>query len=201
LQDGLNIDNPLARRLSSFGISEEAVLSLAEAQIETAFHLLLHVPKSIIVHTEVESISSIKPGAHYILMAKVDRVKIVGTGKRSRLSASLKDLTGIMDVVFFGPAVLYARQKLKEGMMVRLSGEVKEFLGRSQMVHPKFVSDKNTFEKTCLSATYPQIAGLTSDILQKIVSKVREKLTDKVEHLADHFIFWICILWYLLMKL
>lgn len=184
------MSNLLYKNLSFFGFNHDIIDSLTSYNITTAFKLLLHIPKSVIVHAEVKSLSEVRAKGHYVLIATVYKVKLSGIGKKKRLSGIIKDDLGhSLEVIFFGPAVNYASKKLKEGETVKLSGQVTEFMGSHQMVHPKFIAHKDSINDQSLLVTYPQIAGIGSNVLQKMISKVLHHISGHIsEHLANDFL-------------
>jgi ATP-dependent DNA helicase RecG len=166
------IDNPLAKSLRGIGVSEKTAETLLKNHIETVFDLLLRVPKSIVEQVDSPGFLYMEAGRHYVVDGTVLATKVTGVGSRRRLEAILQDETGRMSAVFFGPAVVYAQKLLKQDATVTLAGEAKDFLGRIQMVHPKFITTQSQKEPPAALSTYAQIGGIASASFKKVVGKV-----------------------------
>lgn len=178
----LTKENPLATPLIKLpGIGDKTAATLAKNDIHTVFDLLLHAPKSVVEQIHAPGFFHMETGRHYIATGKVVAVKTSGFGRKRRLEAILSDETGRMTVVFFGPAVNFAETLLKENTNVTVSGEAKRFLGRIQMVHPKFITEKNSSLMSSNLSTYAQIGGLNSATFKRIVDKALAKLRCKEE--------------------
>jgi len=183
-------ENLLAQMISAMpGITDAVVSALAKNQIATIFDLLIHAPKSMVEHIDNPGLLHMEFGRHYVVTGKVVASKITGSLQKKRLEAVLQDDTGRMSVVFFGPAVNYAQIHLKDQALVKLSGEVKNFLGRPQMVHPKIITRTG---QTVLEplATYSQIGGLNSASFKRIIGKALRYLGqyEQAEHLSDNLL-------------
>lgn len=185
-QPARSTKNPLAQSLLSVKVPEKIVELLGKNRIETVFDLMLRVPKSVVEQAESPGFLHMEAGRHYVVKGKVVAIKISGVGQRRRLEAVVQDETGRMNVVFFGPAVVYAQKFFKQDAQVTLAGEAKEFLGRIQMVHPKLVTPQAREQQHTALSTYAQISGITSPAFQKIIKKAVAELkkTDFIDHLS-----------------
>lgn len=180
---GVKAKNPLAVQLAGLQISEKNLEPLQKNNIETVFDLLLRVPKSVVEQQDNPGLLYLEAGRNYVVSGQVLACKHSGFGSKRRLEAVIQDETGRMNVIFFGPAVRFAEKLLKPDASVTLAGEAKEFLGRIQMVHPKFVTNSEAQEQKALS-TYSQISGLSSPIFKRMVAKGLALV--KKYALADH---------------
>lgn len=182
--------NTLAKKISLLpGVGEKTADALMKTHISSIFELLLRVPKSVVEQEDSPGFAHMEPGRTYIAKGKVIATKITGFTKRRRLEAILQDETGRMSAVFFGPAVNYAQQILKNEATVTLTGEAKDFLGRIQMVHPKLVTNSNMKTESNVAA-YSQVGGLTPAIFKRIVDKALAlvKHDEPGDHALDHFL-------------
>lgn len=162
--------NPLAMHLADVPIAEKSLQLLQKNHIETVFDLLLRVPKSVVEQQDSPGLLHLEAGRNYVVSGQVLACKHSGFGSKRKFEAVIQDETGRMNVIFFGPAVRFAEKLLKPDATVTLAGEAKEFLGRLQMVHPKFVTNTEVQEQKALS-TYSQISGLSSPIFKRMVAK------------------------------
>lgn len=176
--------NPLAKSLSTIGISQATVEALQKNNIERVFDLMLRVPKSVVEQADNPGFAFMEEGRHYAATGKVVACKVSGHIAKRRLEAILEDDTGRIHVVFFGPAVNFAQKLLKIDAQVTVAGEAKTFLGRFQMIHPKFISANSEVPATSALATYGQIGGLKSANLKKAIEKALQDI--KTAAFKDH---------------
>lgn len=168
--DQKKVINPLVQRVENLrGVGPTTHKALAKAKIYTVFDLLLTLPKAIVPEHECEGIRFMREGYTYVIKADVLATKVSGFGAKKRLESIVHDKTGRLSVVFFGPAVNYAEPLLKAGNKVVLRGEVKSFLHRMQMVHPRISQDIAQDIRAGNQITYPQIAGLPSPSVKKLI--------------------------------
>ena len=108
--------------------------------------LLRLLPRRYLSGTELTDLSSLKPGEHVAVTAKVIKTQILaqrsanrrpGTG---RLEAVLSDGQGRLQLTFFGKDHLlnWWEQQLHLGVSGVFIGKVGEFRGELQMTHPEF---------------------------------------------------------------
>lgn len=163
--------NPLSIPITDInGIGDKTKEALYKVNIKSIFDIILRAPKTILAMEKSPGISFMQSGHTYMITAHIAGQKLTGVGNKKRLEILLKDNTHkILSAVYFGPAVNYALHAIKNKDELTLTGEVKEFLGRMQMVHPKFSSTEATKESTI--TTYSQIGGLKPTTFKKIVDK------------------------------
>lgn len=185
--DLYNNKNPLSFSLNSLqGISENTALLLKKANIENLYDLLLRLPKKIIKQEESPGIQYMEDSHTYVALVQVIKLNIFETNKK-RLEALVKDETGQLSIVFFGPAVNYAKIFLNNHKKLNIIGEVKVFLGKKQMIHPKLLPPKMDEIIVQNEASYHQVSGLPKNNYKKIVTKALEflKKQDPIEHLSE----------------
>jgi ATP-dependent DNA helicase RecG len=177
--------NLLARNIESLpGVGQKFAEALAKQDINTVFDLCLRLPKAVVPEHETRGLGFMREGYTYVAKGEVLAVKISGTAKKKRLEAILQDDTGRLKVIFFGPAVNYAADLLKQGQKVTVTGEAKNFLGRLQMVHPKVFKATQEVVSTGHQVSYSQVAGLMPPTFKRIITSALSTL--KQAHLADH---------------
>lgn len=163
--------NPLALPVGKIsGVGEKTFEALNKNNINTVFDLLLHTPKGMVLQDQAPGFLHMEAGRTYVATGTVFATKVSGFKQKRRLEVILADETGRMKAIFFGPAVTFALQALVKDREVTLIGQVKEFLGRMQMVHPKILAnvDQNVAAQ---QATYAQLGGLTSASFKRIVDR------------------------------
>ncbi|USN51117.1 MAG: ATP-dependent DNA helicase RecG [Myxococcales bacterium] len=176
----------LALPISSLkGVGEKTCSQLSKSGIQTLFDALLRVPKSVIEENECPGFLHMETGRTYVALGRVVGVKISGSvSAKKRLEAVVEDETGRMSVIFFGPAINYVKNIIKIGAELIFTGEVKNFLGRTQMVHPKVRSQNEDRQGPTHQANYSQIAGITGAAYKKIVDRSLNLL--RQNNFSDH---------------
>ncbi|WP_262507774.1 ATP-dependent DNA helicase RecG [Sediminibacterium ginsengisoli] len=108
-----------------------------ELNIFTFSDLLLHFPNRHIDKTKVSAIAEISPATEYIQVAgKLLQMTISGEKRSRRLTAILKDNTGILELTWF-QGISWVQKSLTEGMQYLVFGRTGFFNGKPQIVHPE----------------------------------------------------------------
>lgn len=157
-----------------------------ELSIYTFQDLLDHFPFRHIDKTKVDSIASITPKTEYIQVAgKLMYSEIVGVKQSKRLIATIKDKTGVLELVWF-KGIGYAEKILVDGTDYLLFGKVGFFNGKPQMAHPEielFVPQKaggKVFLEPIYSTTEKLKArGLNTKALSKLSHQLFSQLQAK----------------------
>ncbi len=179
--------NPLAEDLKAIsGVGPKTQEALAKAGFSRIFELLLHTPKAVVEELDCPGFAFMEAGRTYVAKGLVLASKITGFGQKKRLEAILKDETGRLYVVFFGPAVNYAQNLIKLDQEITVSGEAKSFLNRLQMVHPKIYNDAAPKEPSNQSK-YSQVSGIQPKVLKSVIEKALKHLGQNSynDHLAE----------------
>lgn len=163
--------NPLALPVAKLaGVGEKTLEILHKNNIVTVFDLLLRTPKSMVLQDQAPGFLHMESGRTYVATGTVFATKLSGHFQKRRLEVILEDETGRMKAIFFGPAVTFAQQLLQKDREVTLVGNVKEFMGRMQMVHPKILTNTEQIVANKL-ATYSQLGGMTSANFKRIIDR------------------------------
>jgi ATP-dependent DNA helicase RecG len=105
--------------------------------IFTCRDLLFHYPFRYIDRTKFHRIRDVhQDGETVQLRGILRRVETMGEGKSKRLVATLRDETGIMDLVWFR-GVQWLEKSLQVGKEYIVFGRVNEFNGRLNIPHPE----------------------------------------------------------------
>ena len=108
-----------------------------ELNIFTFSDLLLHFPNRHIDKTKVSPIAEINPSTEYIQVAgKLLQMTISGEKRSRRLTAILKDHTGVLELTWF-QGISWVQKSLTEGMQYLVFGRTGFFNGKPQIVHPE----------------------------------------------------------------
>ncbi|HXW60924.1 MAG TPA: OB-fold nucleic acid binding domain-containing protein, partial [Myxococcota bacterium] len=168
----LKNDNSLAIPLAEIkGVGPKTKEALSNAGLFSVFDLLLRVPKSVVEELDCPGFAFMEVGRTYVAKGRVIAKKISGHAHKKRLQAILRDDTGRLTVVFFGPAVNYAEALLKDDALVTVIGEAKSFLGQMQMVHPKLIAEQRGAVAPSNKAQYSQIGGIQPKTFKAVVDK------------------------------
>ena len=182
--------NPLAQSLSVIsGVGPKTKEALAEAGFHRIFDLVLRAPKSIVKELECPGFAFMEAGRTYVATGRVFASKMSGIGHKKRLEVILKDDTGQLSVVFFGPSVNYAQNLFSVDKELTIIGEAKSFLNRLQMVHPKVCSQSLEIHPSNQSK-YSQVSGIQPKVLKALMEKVLKYVdqSPNSEHLSEEIL-------------
>lgn len=108
-----------------------------ELGIFTCRDLLFHFPFRYIDRTQFHSIRDIhNEGEQVQVRGILRRLETVGEGRARRLVGSLRDETGVMELVWF-QAIQWLEKSLQVGKEYVVFGRVNEFNGRFNITHPE----------------------------------------------------------------
>ena len=142
-----------------------------QLRVRTVGDLLRHVPRRYLSGTELSDLSQLNPGEDVAVLARVERAREVGHGRKMRLEAVITDGQGHLQLTFFGREhlVRWWGSQLVAGRRGIFVGKVGSFQGRPQLTHPDFVllgddgtiiaSAKQAKEKEQMAKVY-QTGGL-----------------------------------------
>ena len=139
-----------------------------------ALDLLMHMPDRAIDRRKQTSIAEAMIGEIITLKIHVDSHVPAPRGKRNiphRVNAH--DESGEISLIFFGNNGGWVEKSLPIGEQRYVSGEVADFSGKKQMVHPDYVVPLNKFDTMPqVEPVYPLTHGLSSKILRKLTKNV-----------------------------
>ena len=117
------------------GMTPRRRKALVEAGLETPLALVEHLPRRYIDRTVVSRISEVRDGEEILLDVHLTSVRLLH-GRRELLTATARDATGTIELLWFGGARWIAK-RLEAGMRLLVSGTVTRFR-TLQIVHPEF---------------------------------------------------------------
>jgi ATP-dependent DNA helicase RecG len=131
--------------------------------ISTCRDLLFHYPFRYIDRTKFHRIRDVhQDGETVQLRGTLRRVETMGEGKSKRLVATLRDETGIMDLVWFR-SLQWLEKSLQVGKEYIVFGRVNEFNGRLNIPHPEMeeAGEAGTAASRTFDPVYPSTDRLT----------------------------------------
>ncbi|MEE2961152.1 MAG: ATP-dependent DNA helicase RecG [Myxococcota bacterium] len=123
------------------GVGPKTAEHLATRNIETVDALLRFLPRRYEHRERVPSIAEIREGVTATVEGEVHSVAEQRFRGRSRLTVALTDGTGTLWLVWFRYPYHQFRERFEKGTFLRVSGAVKRFKGRRQIVHPEVSFD------------------------------------------------------------
>jgi len=136
---------------------QRADLLKKELNIFTFRDLLEHFPYRHVDKTKVNFISDITPQTEFIQVAgTLLNVEIAGGKAARRMTAQLKDPTGILELVWF-QGISWVQKILQEGQSYLVYGKVGFFQNKPQIIHPELelLTKEKQDGKSFLEPVYP----------------------------------------------
>ena len=166
------------------GIGEKrAALLDKELGIRTFRDMLYTFPYRYIDRSRVYSISEIDSSMAYIqLRGRIIRTSTAGTGKTSRLIATLRDDSGTIDLVFF-KGVKWIQDKIFPNREYIVFGKPSLFNGGWNMVHPELdpVGESGASWPSTLIGIYSSTDKLRNNgISIKVFARLQQTLQQKI---------------------
>ncbi|MCW5922447.1 MAG: ATP-dependent DNA helicase RecG [Saprospiraceae bacterium] len=173
-----------------------------ELGIFTCRDLLFHFPFRYIDRTKFHKIRDIHTEGELVqIRGTLRRLETLGEGRARRLVGSLRDETGMMELVWF-QAVQWLEKSLTVGKEYIVFGRVNEFNGRFNITHPEMESltldpsptgegpgvRQRTFDPVYPSTDKLTQKGLDAKGLRKIIRTLLDGLspTDLPETMPDY---------------
>lgn len=165
------------------GIGEKAEACYNKINIWNVADLLEHFPRTYDEFSPIQPIASLEEGMVAAIEGSlIKRPQIKGKGRLKILSVSLRDNSGVLEVVWFNMPFL--RNQLKMGTRYILRGKVEKRGNILQLTQPKMYSKEDYFKlvgKLC--PIYPLTFGLTNRAVTKAVETVLQEIEDLTEYL------------------
>lgn len=168
-----------------------------ELGIFTCRDLLFHFPFRYIDRTKFHRIREVhNDGETVQLRGTLRRLETLGEGKAKRLVATLRDETGIMDLVWFR-GMQWLEKSLAVGKEYIVFGRVSEFNGRLNIPHPEMeeATPDNSQKAKNFDPVYPTTdrltqKGLDARGLRKLVRTMLDSLAaaELPETLPDYLL-------------
>jgi ATP-dependent DNA helicase RecG len=116
---------------------KRAELLNKELEIYTFSDLLYYFPYKYIDRTKFYTISEISENMPFVqVLGKIRSIEMTGVGAKARLSATLFDHTGSLELIWF-KGIKWAKESLKPDTQFIVFGKPSLFNGRINIVHPE----------------------------------------------------------------
>lgn len=170
-----------------------------ELGIFTCRDLLFHFPFRYIDRTQFHRIRDIhNEGEQVQIRGILRRLETLGEGRARRMVGSLRDETGVMELVWF-QAIQWLEKSLQVGKEYVVFGRINEFNGRFNITHPEMEETAATENGGAPARTYDPVYPSTDKLTQKGLDakglrKLLRALIDQVaptelpENLPDHLL-------------
>ncbi|MBI2974178.1 MAG: ATP-dependent DNA helicase RecG [Deltaproteobacteria bacterium] len=163
------------------GVGPHIAALLEKRGIRTVSDLILHLPCRYIDRRRIASISDTPVGKERTIIAEVvtSGVAFLGRKRKRIFEVIAKDESGCLEAKWFHFNQSYMPKLFRKGTRVLFAGELTEYNGMKQFVHPEIEilgEDDDSFELGgCLLPIYPLTEGLSQRLLRKIVKNAWEK--------------------------
>ena len=157
-----------------------------ELGIFTFGQLLDLFPYRHVDKTSIRNISDITPQTEYILLSgTITAIELTGEKRSKRLTALLKDKTGILELTWF-QGISWIQKALIPGAVYLVYGKPGFFMGKPQITHPELEqAQAETQEvRNFLEPVYPsteklKVRGLTGRSIGKLTYNLFSLLSEK----------------------
>ena len=157
-----------------------------ELGIFTFGQLLDLFPYRHVDKTSIRNISEITPQTEYILLSgTITAIELTGEKRSKRLTAVLKDKTGILELTWF-QGISWIQKALIPGAVYLVYGKPGFFMGKPQITHPELepVQADNQETRNFLEPVYPsteklKARGLTGRSIGKLTFNLFGLLSEK----------------------
>ena len=175
----LNLDTPI-RYLPRVGPAMASRLS--RLGIETVGNLLYHIPFRYDDFSLVSTIAQVQPGETVTVKGIVEKFSafFTKTGKKLQ-EARIADDTGKLNVIWFNQP--YLRSIIREGLTIRLSGQISWFGHKMVMNSPQYEivqTEGESLHTGRLVPVYPETEGVSSKWLRGRIALLLEEVLPTV---------------------
>lgn len=168
------------------GVGDRVAVTLERLAGDRVVDLIWHAPVSAIDRRPKPDILSTIPGQVATVQVQVGS-HFPSPRKNSPYRVLVHDDSGEMTLVFFNARADYLKRMLPEGEQRIISGQVEEFNGQRQIVHPDHLLKLS--EKDQLGAyepVYPLTYGMTGKRLRAIMGEALKLVPDLDEWMDPH---------------
>jgi ATP-dependent DNA helicase RecG len=183
------------------GVGPQRAATLkTELGIHTCADLLQHFPFRYVDKTRFHAITDIKEeGEQVQLRGILRRLEIMGEGRARRLTGTLRDTTGAIELVWF-QGIHWAEKTLEVGKEYIVYGRTNEFNSRFNIAHPEIepaaapdgepVTAARTFDPVYPTTDKLTQKGLDARGIRRLMRTLLDLLrtTDLPETLPDHLV-------------
>ncbi|GIU67342.1 ATP-dependent DNA helicase RecG [Candidatus Phycosocius spiralis] len=151
-----------------------APLAAKAAGGEMVRDLAFHLPSGLVDRRYRPTIGEAEIGRLCTIEARVERHQAGGAGRPYKVQ--LSDDTGFLTLLFFKPNTRYLTERLPEGAIRVVSGEISERFGERQMIHPsRILNPEDPDLAIVFEPIYRSVAGLAHRTLARICAGAAQK--------------------------
>lgn len=154
----------------------------SELEIATFEDLLFHFPYRYFDRTQITPIQGIQPDAELVqIVGTLTNIFEEGTGRGKRLTATLYDETGRIELVWF-QGMQWMKKALIDNQKYLVFGKVSVFNGALNLVHPEIDLWTPENSKAGLQPVYPSTEKLRAKgITNRSFAKITQSLFEKIK--------------------
>ncbi len=174
----LTLDTPIQ---FARGVGPVRAKLLEAVGIKTCGDLLLYYPRDYLKYAGGIQISELKAGEMVTVQGTLLQTRLIRK-RPARFEALLDDGSGRCVLTWFNPHGL--ADKLSPGLLMRVTGKVTRFNGRSQIVQPRYEiinEGDDTRADAHIEPVYAATAELSSPMIAKIVQGQFEELVPQLK--------------------
>ncbi|XCP83869.1 ATP-dependent DNA helicase RecG [Roseburia hominis] len=168
------------------GIGEKTEKLFQKVGVYTVGDLIRYYPRGYDVYEAPVSVGEIEEGKVCAVTGVIyGRVQVGGNRARQITTAYIKDVTGVLKVIWF--RMPFLRNTLQSGMVITVRGRVINKKGTLLMEHPEIYNPADSYNNklNTLQPIYPLTASLTNNAVAKAVRQALEYLDLKQDFLPQ----------------
>jgi ATP-dependent DNA helicase RecG len=167
IQKHLNLDSPVT---ALKGVGQALAQKLARLGVERAADLLYLLPRRYEDFRNLKRVAELAAGEIAVVRGSVLAARLGGGyGRRRVFEAVLADETGTVALKYFQFGLERLKKLLAPGSKIIVAGEVGEFAGRLQFIHPEVEPDSPDPAAPKIRPVYPATEGLPQATLRRLL--------------------------------
>lgn len=153
-----------------------------ELEIDTYADLLQHYPFRYLDRTAITKIANINDLTEYVqIVGKIVNIYEEGEGRKRRISATLYDDTGRINLVWF-QSLAWVKKNIEEYGQYVVFGKISSFNGSYSITHPDLETLARANSVTGMQPVYSTTAKLTAiGISNRSFAKITQALFEKIK--------------------
>ncbi len=167
------------------GVGPALAAKLERMGIFTVGELLSVIPHRYLDRREILKINQLTPGKEKTIIGEIVASGVAFLGRRRKriYEVVIEDDTGSVSLKWFNFHQRYFEQKFHIGQKLFVAGEVNDFQGQKQFIHPdvEHITDEAEAIKAQIIPVYPLTEGLHQKTMRKIVRNAWDKFSSAVE--------------------
>ncbi len=162
------------------GVGQARASLLEKLGLRTLEDLLFCYPRRYEDYAGLKTIVKVEYGELVTVIGKVwDAGARETQGGRKLFKAVLSDGTGFLELTWFNQP--YLADRIKPGMLLKVTGKVGQYLGRPTMVAPEWeVLEREELKSAGLLPVYPLTEGLTQKVMRSTVEQALALWAERV---------------------